>query len=143
LPNLCIASASSLTIYSVDPSTGKLLVEDEFGNLAGSLVHLSTLTAGHGKDALLAGFAGHARLTVLTVYEGKLRAESLWDLTPALTAHSYGSTPQEDVLIASTHTNESSHVACILGGGVAVAVMEVHSNLCAQEPYILPLQELQ
>ena len=59
LPNLVTACASTLNVYSVDAASGTLLLEHAFGNLAGSVVFLTTLTPTQDAlpDALLVGFA--------------------------------------------------------------------------------------
>ena len=151
LPNLVTASASTLTVYSVDPTTGTLRVEHLFGNLAGSLVFLAPLqaTASHIPDALLAGFSGQPRMTVLTVTDGLLQAVSLLDLQPFL--QSFTSTTTEDMQVASLQQRPGLvTVACILGGGEALVVLEIAYTAVAAaggawvavEPYSVPLAAL-
>lgn len=150
LPNLVTGAGSTITIYSIDESTGKLRVDRSYGKLAGSIVHLSTLSSPSGEDALLAAFAGDPQLTVLRVVDTLLRADSLLDLKPALAEHSYGAVTgaEQDVVITFLQTRTgTSTIACILGGGIAVALVEVSyyksiQGWLAGEPYILPLSTL-
>ena len=142
VPNLVTASASTLLVYSVHPE-GTLRVEHFFGNLAAEIIFLTTLR-GPGKDALLVGFAGPPRLTVLTIHDGRLRAESLVDLTTLLAQYSQGASVEEDMTI-SVQNQRPMTVACNMGGGIAVAVMEVHSKAGSwyvTDPYVLPLATL-
>jgi len=161
LPNLVTASACTITVYSLHQATGSLQVEHTF-TVAGSVVYLAVLKTGHGQaDALLVAFAGSPRLTVLQVVVSsnssifQLQAASLLDLTPALQKASYGAVTvaEQDAVVVSLNSRVGlSTVACILGGGVAVAVVEVayhhttkHQSAkttggwVATEPYILPL----
>ncbi|GAX14519.1 cleavage and polyadenylation specificity factor subunit 1 [Fistulifera solaris] len=142
VPNLVTASASTLHVYSFTPD-GTLRFEHFFGNLAGEIIFLTTLS-GTGKDALLVGFAGPPRLTVLTIQEDRLRAESLVDLTTLLTQYSHGASVEEDMMV-SVQNQKPMTVACNMGGGIAVAVMEIHSQAeswYVTDPYVLPLATL-
>ena len=163
LPNLVTAQGSTLRIYTVDSTSGKLALTHSFTNLAGSVCYLESLHVkeqGVG-DSLLMGFAGHPRVAVVSVTAPKslspspviLEATTLIDLTQALMEQSLGSiTPLEQDLIAALE-QKSSNVATltiILGGGVAVAsvcLQFVHgrnsnSGWSATEPYLLPLATL-
>lgn len=163
LPNLVTAQGSTLRIYTVDGTSGKLALTHSFTNLAGSVCYLESLHVkeqGVG-DSLLMGFAGHPRVAVVSVTAPKslspspviLEATTLIDLTQALMEQSLGSiTPLEQDLIAALE-QKSSNVATltvILGGGVAVAsvcLQFVHgrnsnSGWSATEPYLLPLATL-
>lgn len=148
LPNLVIASASSLVIYTVDEASGKLIVEHTFGNICGSFIFLAALRSGDDSpDALLAAFAGHARLTVLRVQDHLLRAESLIDLSPILLETSYGAVVEEDTIVSCLPTVSGAVVACILGGGISVVLFEVTyqrklKGWLATQPYVLPLSTL-
>ena len=181
LPNLITAQASTLNCYSIEETTGKLILQHTFPNLAGSVCYLETLRAEGEPDSLLVGFAGHPRLTVVSIQKAPpsslssspiiLLATSLLDLTPALTEHSFGAaTPLEQDLVASASQKKNFvTVSIILGGGVAVACVELHHSKpslslggggggsggggtggggtstggwIAREPYILPLHTL-
>jgi cleavage and polyadenylation specificity factor subunit 1 len=120
-----------------------LRFEHFFGNLAGEIIFLTALS-GTGKDALLVGFAGPPRLTVLTIQDGRLRAESLVDLTTLLTQYSQGACVEEDMMV-SVQNQKPMTVACNMGGGIAVAVMEIHSQAGSwyvTDPYVLPFTTL-
>ena len=109
-------------------------------------------------DALLLGFCGHPRLTVVSLTHqadsasspALLSATCLMDLTQALIDSSFGSvTPLEHDLVAATgarKNNDGATVAVILGAGVAVAVIDLQrssrSGWIAHEPYLLPLPSL-
>ena len=100
LPNLVTAQGNTLTVYSVESSTGKLMFVEKFPNLHGNVCFLETLrNPDHGSDALLLGFSGLPRLAVVTIKSTcpkLLLATTLFDLTPALQELSYGSvTPLE------------------------------------------------
>ena len=121
LPNLVTAHSTALRIYSLDPATGRLILASTYDDLAGSVVSLDVIVGGAGEDgtgggggdsntggggaggprydALLLGFAGEPRLSVVyppTVlsagddgggasgWSGILTASSIVDLTPAL-----------------------------------------------------------
>ena len=117
LPNLVTAHSTALRIYSLDPATGRLILASTYDDLAGSVVSLDVVVGGAGEDgsggaaaseggggpmydALLLGFAGEPRLSVVyppTVlsassggngnssgWSGILTASSIVDLTPAL-----------------------------------------------------------
>ena len=115
LPNLVTAHSTALRIYSLDPATGRLILASAYDDLAGSVVSLDVIVGGAGEDgtgggdnnsaggprydALLLGFAGEPRLSVVyppTVlsagddgggasgWSGILTASSIVDLTPAL-----------------------------------------------------------
>lgn len=130
LPNLVTAHSTALRIYSLDPATGRLILASTYDDLAGSIVSLDVIVGGAGEDgsgggvaadddgnggggggggggpmydALLLGFAGEPRLSVVyppTVlssssssggggssnsgWSGILTASSIVDLTPAL-----------------------------------------------------------
>lgn len=164
LPNLVTAQNSSILIYSIEESTGKLLLEHSFAGLSGSICYLDSIPSpGDESDSLLIGFAGHPRLAVVSVTSAPpqtvtseryiLMANSLLDLTPALLEASLGSvTPLEQDLRASKEQKNPNLVtlAVILGGGVAVAAITLlriktskgmHS-WNALEPYLLPLSIL-
>lgn len=150
IPNLVTACNNTLTIYRVTKD-GKLAVEYNFGKLSGSVIHLSTLESSSGKDGLLVGFAGESKLSVLSVTDhGHLQAESLVDFTSTVEGYAYGSTQyqDEDMQIVSLEMRPGvmNVVACIIGGGIAVAVLEVeflHSRwMVRREPYFLPLSSL-
>jgi hypothetical protein len=164
--DLVTAHASTLSIYRVEESTGKLLLVHSYSNLAGNVCFLETLSVedyqkdpwndGNKRikrpDALLIGFSGHPRLAVVQIKPDVLLATTLLDLTPALTEHSYGAvTPLEQDLTASLlHRRGHSHatVSVVLGGGVAVVCVQLkyHSRLggwsATEEPYTLPLTSL-
>ncbi len=147
IPQLVTAQGSTLTVYSMDEPTGKLLVDHKFTNLAGSVCFLATLEGQNG-DALLIGFTGYPRLSVATVTPDLLLATSLLDLTLALQEASMGATtPLEQDLHASVCQSCSGRATAvvILGGGVAVACLELSQNSSgwsSSEPYLLPLSTL-
>ena len=124
LPNLVTAHSTALRIYSLDPATGRLILASTYDDLAGSIVSLDVIVGGAGEDgsggsaasdaggggggpmydALLLGFAGEPRLSVVypptvlsssssysgegdsgnSSWSGILTASSIVDLTPAL-----------------------------------------------------------
>eukprot|EP00934_Nitzschia_sp_Nitz4_P003080 Nitzschia sp. Nitz4//scaffold50_size126154//66587//71631//NITZ4_003689-RA/size126154-snap-gene-0.114-mRNA-1//1//CDS//3329553710//3070//frame0 len=147
-PDLVTAQGSTLTIYKVEKTTGKLLIHRKYPNLAGSVCFLDTLRSPKGGDSLVVGFAGNPRLAVVTVTPELLEATSLVDLSMALQEVSYGATtPLEQDLTASLHqvSHKSATLAVALGGGVAVACLKLtweHSGWTTAQPYILPLQTL-
>ena len=171
LPNLVTASASTLSIYSIDPESGTLCLEHCFGNLAGTLIFLAPLEApvDDEPDALLVGFAGQARLAVLSVMDPRchlqkedqaaamattmqqyvLRAESLVDLTALETAASCGAVPEQDMQMCMQSERAGlATVTCVLGGGIAVVVLEVAYHrqgtwIVPDEPYLVPLVSLE
>lgn len=175
IPNLVTAQASTLRVYTLDEEdSGKLIISHVFSNLAGNICYLETLSSTsnddksqkennnnhhnhYGADSLLIGFCGHPRLTIVSVSTPSLAsasptmlmATSLIDLTQALIDASYGSvTPLEEDMVAVTmprKNNEGATSAIILGGGVAVAVVDIQRKLSgwiASEPYLLPLPSL-
>lgn len=145
LPNLVTAAASSINIYRV-ATDGKLELRHAFGQLAGNIVSLSTLRAKHRPtDALLVGFAGEPRLSVLTVDNALLTAVSLIDLTPGLQDRAYSSTSTTDMVVSIESREGKTTVVCILGGGISVAVLDIvdhHGQWRVEEPYFLPLGTL-
>lgn len=154
LPNLVTASASTLAVYSVDELTGRLYLEHVYPHLNGNVVHLTTLPSSQDSvpDALLVGWAGAPRFTVVQVTPNLLQADCLVDLTAALQDASHGAvTPLEQDVVLCCRTSDrrpgSAVVAAVLGGGVAVAVVDVtlhkgSSIWRAGQPYILPLSHL-
>jgi hypothetical protein len=155
LPDLVTAQASSLNIYSIEESSGKLLLVHSFPNLEGSVCYLDTLRVEDEPDSLLIGFSGHPRMAVVSVQVAEasslsaspkiLLATSLLDLTPALVENSYGSvTPlEQDLMAFSLQKKNVVTVSVILGGGVAVPCITLrHTNggWLASEPYLLPLK---
>jgi len=177
LPNLVTASASTVNIYSVEPASGKLRFEHCFSNLAGSVIFLASVASPAASadgesdnegnddddctDVLILGFAGHPRLSVVQVRRDEdgqllLRAISLLDLSQAVQDASYGAITvwEQDAVLSCLQSNGNNNnrsgtatVACVLGGGVAVAVVEIayHKSFrgwAAHEPYILPLVRL-
>ncbi|KAL7557494.1 hypothetical protein ACA910_005250 [Epithemia clementina (nom. ined.)] len=174
LPNLVTATASTLHVYTPSPRNGKLKLEYSYPHIAGTIVFLSTLTSksDHEPDALLIGFGGYARLSVVTIdgldeassaqqYSPTLhllQAICLLDFTSVWNEYAYGSTAQEDAIFTMLEAggpskNRATTVAVILGGGVAIAVTEIVAELLpndtenrhgwfAREPYILPLVSL-
>lgn len=154
-PDLVTAQASTLSVYSVEDSTGKLLLTHTFRNLAGNVCFLETLPGNNGgQDALLIGFSGTPRLSIVTIKSSApklLLATTLLDLGPALTQNAYGAvTPLEQDLTASLllqPKSNSATVAIVLGGGIAVACLSLkyHENswrVTSEEPYVLPLSAL-
>lgn len=144
---LVTASASTIAIYSLYGS--KLFCHYQFGNLAGNVIHLSALEGHDSEDALLVGFSGQARLSVVTLQHGLLRAEALLDLQPAWEASAFGAASYEDAKTAVTMTSPGfATVACVLGGGTAVCCANIHhvkklnAWIVENEPYILPLTTL-
>ena len=135
-------------------------------DLAGNVCYLERLppdayatTCTSAPDALLLGFCGHPRLSVVSVTPQSnsspspalLLSSSLLDLTQALTDSAFGSlTPLDHDLIAATvawKRNDGATVSVILGGGVAVACIDIQrckklGGWLASEPYMLPLQSL-
>lgn len=155
LPNLVTAQGSSLTIYSLEPSTGKLLFIETFPNLYGNVCYLETLkNPDDGSDTLLLGFSGLPRLAVVKIKSTcpkLMLATTLFDLTPALQDLSYGSvTPLEQDLEATLlqKPSNTATVAVTLGGGVALACLQLRYTAASgwvavdDKPYILPLQTL-
>jgi hypothetical protein len=164
LPNLVTAQNSSLLIYSIEESSGKLLLEHSFTGLSGSICYLDSLPSPDKEpDSLLIGFCGHPRLAVVSVTSAPretvtssrnmLLATSLLDLTQALLDASMGSmTPMEEDLVASIEQKNPNLVTLtvILGGGVAVAAIMIRRikasngtySWNASEPYLLPLATL-
>ena len=183
-PNLVTAQASTLRIYSLDEDSGKLCQSFEFSNLAGNVCYLESLPAAdvagtngsssssssrtRQPDSLLVGFCGHPRLTIVSIARqthsspspAVLSATSLVDLTQALIDSAYGSvTPLEHDMVATTVTqknSDSATVGVILGGGVAIACLDLHrckpkqpgssgsgGGWLASEPFLLPLTSLQ
>ena len=75
-PDLVTAHGSTLSVYRVEESTGKMLLVHSYPNLAGNVCFLETLSVNdyiedpHSKrrrkikrpDALLIGFSGHPRV---------------------------------------------------------------------------------
>ena len=190
VPNLVTAQASTIRIYELDEASGKLIQCYAFTDLAGNICYLGALPATttavdatdateqqrtRPSDSLLVGFCGHPRLTLVSLQRetptspAVLSAMSLVDLTQALIDHSYGSvTPLEQDMVVSTVTPKNSDTATvgiILGGGVAVACLNLHrfkgsssgdddattgtdsnvssSGWIASEPFLLPLATLQ
>eukprot|EP00536_Pseudo-nitzschia_multiseries_P002927 jgi/Psemu1/184691/e_gw1.41.175.1 len=159
IPDLVMANASSLSIYRVDESTGKMLLMHTYSNLAGNVCFLETLRRNeqhHPRrrpDALLVGFCGHPRLAIIHVQPDLLLATTLLDLTPAITDHSHGAmTPLEQDLTASLfqrEENSSLHhqatVSVVLGGGVSIVCLDLKYNAsvggwrAVEDPYVLPL----
>jgi hypothetical protein len=178
LPNLVTAHANSLKIYSVDPSSGTLLIASSYENLAGTIISLNVIpcstgnSSGKMRDALLLGFAGHPRMSIVypssdldscegtenennNGWSGVLTASSILDLTPALIERSKGSVAPLEQDLSCTVTNQNGKtptVTVILGGGIAVATFQLtRTNFknstsswwrVASEPYILPLPHL-
>jgi hypothetical protein len=149
MPHLVTAQGSTLTVYSIVESTGKLLIQHRFTDLAGSVCFLGTLKSPENTcDALLVGFAGYPRLSIVTVTPDLLLATSLLDMTAALQEASYGAiAPLDQDLQASLCQTEPGRatVSVILGGGVAVACLELSCGKAgwgSSEPYILPLPTL-
>jgi len=152
-PDLVTANASSLSIYRVDESTGKLLLVHTY-SLAGNVCFLETLRVDDYEDAdettqqqssrprrrcpdaLLVGFCGHPRLAMINVKPDLLLATTLLDLTPALTEYSHGAiTPLEQDLIANLFQRDaasSQHhqatVSVVLGGGISLVCLELKYN---------------
>jgi len=148
MPQLVAAQGSTLTVYSMEETTGKLLIQHKFTNLAGTVCFLGTLKCAGSADALLVGFAGYPRLSIVTVTPDLLLASSLLDLTVALQEASFGATsPLEQDLQASLYqiSNGRATLSVILGGGIAVACLELthgHGGWVSSEPYMLPLPTL-
>jgi hypothetical protein len=156
MPDLVTAQGSTLTIYSIEPATGKLLFVESFPNLYGNVCFLETLTSpdGDGSDALLLGFSGNPRLAVVTIKATcpkLLLGTTLFDLTLALQELSYGSiTPLEQDLQATLWQKpvNTATVSVTLGGGVALACLQLRHTAAAgwhatdDKPYLLPLQSL-
>ena len=187
LPNLVTAHANSLKIYVYDPISQTLLLAASYDKLAGTIVSLTTLdnatgnatnaansnaSASNGSsttttttstalsyDALLLGFAGHPRLSIVYphvapstfapssshsqkendhddasyIWSGILTASSIIDLTPALLEKCHGSTLPLEMDLQCTVLSDSQvpTVAVLLGGGVAVAAFSLpRSNIC-------------
>ncbi|KAG7357145.1 CPSF A subunit region-domain containing protein [Nitzschia inconspicua] len=164
-PDLVTAHGSTLSIYRVEESTGKMLLVHSYPNLAGNVCFLETLTVEEKQpdawnptrqvkrpDALLIGFSGHPRLAIVQVKPELLLATTLLDLTPALNEHEFGAiTPLEQDLTASLMQRKGRNqatVSVVLGGGVAVVCLQLkyHSNVggwsAMEEPYVLPLVSL-
>jgi len=174
LPHLVTAQGSTLTVYAMDDDTSKLLVQHKFTNVAGSICFLGTLKSHRNErnnkggdnrfnienddgyiygddDALLIGFSGVPRLSIVTVTPHLLRAESLIDLSWAVLEASYGatSTLEEQDLHASLCQTMPGRatVSVTLGGGVCVACFELTQQQhtggwLTSEPYLLPLTVL-
>ena len=164
LPNLVSAQGSTLHVYSIDQDKGKLVLQELFSELSGNVCYLSALRSqGDDPDALLIGFAGHPRLSIVTLVEAPagtvtsgstmLLATTLLDLTQALIEESMGSvTPLEQDMAATMQQNHpnSASVSVVLGGGVGVACLTIKRVKAANgkyfwnanEPYILPLPQL-
>lgn len=149
MPHLVTAQGSTLTVYSITESTGKLLIQHKFTDLAGTVCFLGTLKSpDHISDALVVGFAGYPRLSIVTVTPDLLLATSLLDLTVALQEASFGATtPLEHDLQASLCQASAGRatLSVILGGGAAVACLELACTGGAwgsSEPYLLPLLSL-
>ena len=179
MPDLITAHASSLSVYRVEESTGKMLLVHTYSNLAGNVCFLETLRVDdvvddnddienkhrvgksdtyrknrirHLPDALLIGFCGHPRLSIIHVQPNLLLAKVLLDLTPALTENSFGAvTPLEQDLVASLYQKDNQHqatVSAVLGGGISLVCLHLDYNTAeggwkaVEEPYILPLSEL-
>jgi CPSF A subunit region len=162
-PNLVTAASNSLCIYSIGPplSNPTLRLRSNhtlptvLSQVAGAIVFLSTLPSdGRGADALVLGFAGHPRLVVLTIAaSGTWQVATLLDFSAALTEHSLGATSvwEQDLKVAAPPTPQQHRgrrpytLACILGGGVAVAMVTLRwtqNTVVADEPYLLPLASL-
>ena len=155
-PNLVIAQASTLIVYELEESTGKLVWVQDFFPLAGNVCYLESLPGGEDhRDSLLIGFSGIPRLAIVSLKLNSpklLWATALLDLGPALTQHAYGAvTPLEQDLSASIELHSKSNsatLAIVLGGGVAVACLSLkqHSEggwgATSDHPYILPLSRL-
>ncbi|KAL3921231.1 MAG: hypothetical protein SGILL_002856 [Bacillariaceae sp.] len=167
-PDLVTAHGSTLSIYRVEESTGKMLLVHSYPNLAGNVCFLETLSVDdhvedpHSKrrrskkikrpDSLLIGFSGHPRLAIVQVQPNLLLATTLLDLTPALTENACGAvTPLEQDLTASLLQRQGQHqatVSVVLGGGVALACVQlkyfpkVAGWSATGEPYLLPLPSL-
>lgn len=151
LPHLVTAQGSTLTIYSIDPDTSKLIVRHKFTDLAGSICYLATLKSqNEDPDALLMGFAGYPRLSIVTVTPDLLQATSLIDLTSLLQEASIGatSTLEQDLQASLNQTSPGrATVSVILGGGVSVACLDLAQHAApagwsASQPYVLPLKTL-
>ena len=156
LPDLVTAQASTLNVYALDESTGKLLLVHSFPNLAGSVCYLEALQTQDETDSLLIGFSGHPRLSVVSVQATTtlssssylLLASSLFDLASALAENSYGSVaPLEQDLIAQVlQTKNIATLSIILGGGAVVVCVQLQHNKetgwTAGEPFVLPLSRL-
>jgi hypothetical protein len=144
-PTLVTACASTLNVYSYNSDEqDKLRLEHSFGNLAGSIIYLEALSC---SDSLLVGFAGQPRLSVLRISSATsnlLQADALIDLTSALQDASFGAVgEQQDMIVCQMQQTPSiTSVACVLGGGVAVVLVDLHrqNNVWeAKEPYVMPL----
>ena len=163
VPDLVTAQGSSIKVYSLHEPTGKLLLKHSFGNLAGNVCYLDVLQVDNGADSLLVGFAGYPRLSVVSLERAStigcapklLLATSLLDFTSIVIDNSFGSTsPLEQDLMASLfQTKKSVTLTVILGGGVAVASVQLYHHSAATpdgekpgwmagEPFTLPLQSL-
>ena len=159
MPDLITAHASSLSVYRVEESTGKMLLVHTYSNLAGNVCFLETLRVDdvvddnddienkhrvgksdtyrknrirHLPDALLIGFCGHPRLSIIHVQPNLLLAKVLLDLTPALTENSFGAvTPLEQDLVASLYQKDNQHqatVSAVLGGGISLVCLHLDYN---------------
>lgn len=156
MPDLVTAQGSTLTIYSIEPVSGKLLYVETFPSLYGNVCFLETLKSPNpdSSDALVLGFAGHPRLAVVTIKATSpklLLGTTLFDLTLALQELSYGSiTPLEHDLHASLLQKpvSTATVSVTLGGGVALACLQLRYTSATgwqatdDKPYLLPLQSL-
>eukprot|EP00980_Cylindrotheca_fusiformis_P001963 scaffold443_cov125-Cylindrotheca_fusiformis.AAC.12 len=156
MPDLVTAQGSTLTIYSVEPTTGKLLYVETFPNLNGTVCFLEKLSSPDSdkSDALLLGFAGHPRLAVVSIKATSpklLLGTTLFDLTLALQELSYGSiTPLEQDLQATLMQKpvSTATVSVALGGGVSLACLQLRYTSAYgwqatdEKPYLLPLRSL-
>jgi len=166
LPHLVTAQGSTLTIYTIDEASSKLLVQYKFPDLAGSVCYLGTLKSQPSNnkdnnkttsdsvgvvmpDVLLIGFAGSPRLSIVQVTPNLLRAVSLIDLTMAVEEASFGATSTMDIDLQASLCQTMpgrATVSVLLGGGVAVACLEFiqssSGGWTATEPYLLPLTTL-
>lgn len=164
-PDLVTAHGSTLSIYRVEESTGKMILIHSYPKLAGNVCFLDTLAVDDYQtapwnptkkvkrsDALLVGFSGHPRLAIVQVKPDLLLATTLLDLTQAVSENSHGAvTPLEQDLTASLMQRKGQSqatVSIVLGGGVAVVCLQLnyHSQAggwsASEEPYILPLTTL-
>ena len=105
LPNLITASASTLHIYTHNPYNGQLRLEYSYPHIAGTIVSLSTLSSrsDHETDALLIGFGGHARLSVVTLdvlLQQQQEEEEEEEVSPSLTTTAQSEPPTRNLLQA-------------------------------------------
>ena len=164
LPNLVTAQNSSLLVYSIDETSGTLLLEHSFTGLAGTICFLDCLRSpGDDPDSLLLGFSGNPRLVVvsitmatsktLTSCRNMLMATSLLDLTSALLDTSLGSVHplEKNIIVSKEQKNPNSvTLTIVLGGGISVLAVTLRRVKAlngtytwnASEPYLIPLATL-